>query len=201
MRTRMADAMRRLMMCCGALALGLAACSAPPPAPPPTVEGSSGPGPDTAVQDIMNNLMAPALDEAFLLPDILTDPAAAKAAGPGDVEAAWARVRHGAITLTEIPNLVVIPGRKITKPGGSVSGESSGGYLHPAEIEARFRDHRPELLKAAQNLQEAGLVAQAAVARRDAKALVDLGVDIEVVCEGCHKQFWYSPKVAESAGK
>jgi hypothetical protein len=186
---------RLLMMGFSAWVLGLAACSAPPPVD----QASSGPEPDTPVQDIMNNVMAPALDEAFILPDILTDAAAAKAANPGDVDAAWARVKHGAVTLTEIPNLVVIPGRRITKPGGSVTGESGGGYLRSAEIEARFRDHRPELLKAARKLQEAGLVAQAAAARRDAKALLDLGIDIEVVCEGCHKQFWYSPKVAESA--
>lgn len=190
--------MRRLLMIgFSALALGLAACSAPPPA----ADGSSAPQPDTPVQDIMNNLMAPALDEAFILPDILTDPAAAKAANPGDIEAAWARVRHGAITLTEIPNLVVMHGRKITRPGGSVAGESGGGYLRAAEIEARFRDHRPELLKAARNLQEAGLVAQASAARRDAQALLDQGIDIEVVCEGCHKQFWYSPEVAASPDK
>lgn len=191
--------MRRLLTIgFSVVALGLAACGS---APPPATEVSTGPAPDTPVQDIMNNLMAPALDEAFILPDILTDAAAAKAANPGDIEAAWARVRHGAITLTEIPNLVVMPGRKITKPGGSVAGESGGGYLRGAEIEARFRDHRPELLKAARNLQEAGLVAQASAARRDTQALLDQGIEIEVVCEGCHSQFWYAPKVAASPDK
>ena len=175
-----------------ALALGLAACGAPPPA----AEVAIGAEPATPVQDIMNDLMTPALDEAFILPDILTDPDAAESANPQDVEAAWARVRHGAITLTEIPNLVVMQGRKITRTGREVTGASGGGYLHGAEVEARFKDQRAELLEAARNLQEAGLVAQAAAARRDVQALLDLGVDIELVCEGCHERFWYPPEMA-----
>ena len=47
-------------------------------------------------------------------------------------------MRRGAIALTEIPNLVVMPGRRITKPGGAVTGEGVGDYLHAAEIEERF---------------------------------------------------------------
>jgi len=180
-----------------ALALGLVACGAPPPA----AEVATGPEPATPVQDIMNDLMTPALDEAFILPEILTNSDAAESANPQDVEAAWARVRHGAITLTEIPNLVVMQGRKITKPGGEVTGASGGGYLHGAEVEARFKDHRAELLQAARNMHEAGLVAQAAAARRDVKALLDLASGIELVCEGCHERFWYPPDVAAPSAR
>jgi len=188
------ETMRRLVtIAFGALVLGLGACGAPPPA----AEVAAGPEPTTAVQDIMNDLMARAMDEAFLLPDILTDADAAKSADPGDIEAAWARVKHGAITLTEIPNLVVVPGRRITRPGSEVTGASGGGYLHAAEIETRFRERRTDLLQAARNMHQAGLTAQAAAARRDVKALQDLSIDIEVVCEGCHTQFWYSSTPTE----
>jgi hypothetical protein len=180
-----------------ALALGLASCGRPAP----TTEDATGPEPSTPVQDVMNNLMAPAMDEAFILPEILSDPEVAKTAKPEDVEAAWARVRHGAIALTEISNLMVMEGRKITKPGGTVTGEGVGDYLHGAEIEARFKANRPELLKAARGLHAAGLAAQAAAEKRDVKALLDLGVDIEVVCEGCHTKFWYPPNAAAPAAK
>lgn len=188
---------RRLTLGACALALGLASCSAPAP----TTELATGPVPDTPVQDIMVNLMAPAVDDAFILPDFLTDPKLAGTAKPEDVEAAWVRVRHGAIALTEIPNLVVMAGRPITRPGGAATGEGEGVYLHAAQIEALFKTSRPELLKAARRLQEAGLAAQAAAGKRDVKSLLDLGIDIEVVCEGCHSKFWYPPKDAPSSAR
>jgi hypothetical protein len=175
-----------------ALVLGIASCSAPAP----MAEAEAGPLPDTPVQEIMVNLMAPAVDAAFILPDILTDPKLAETARPEDIEAAWQRVQRGAITLTEIPNLVVLNGRPITRPGVAVTGEGEGPYLHAAQIAALFRSNRTALLEAARKLQETGLAAQAAAQRRDVKKLSDLGVDIEVVCEGCHTKFWYPPKGA-----
>jgi hypothetical protein len=180
-----------------ALAVCLASCSALAP----TAEVAVGPVPRTPVQDIMVNLMAPAVDDAFILPDFLTDPKLAATAKQEDVEAAWVRVRHGAIALTEIPNLVVMAGRPITRPGGAVTGEGEGVYLHAEQIEALFRSNRPDLLKAARRLHEAGLAAQAAAEKRDVKTLVDLGVDIEVVCEGCHSKFWYPPKDAPAKAR
>lgn len=185
----------------GSLALCLVSCDQPVPtaAPGAGTEVAAGPLARVPVQDIMLNLMAPAMDAALNLPDVLADPKAAAKATPDEIDAAWTRVRRGAISLTEIPNLVVMEGRPITRPGGTVTGEGVGDYLHAAEIAQLFRTQRQELLEAAQKMNEFGMTVQAAAEKRDVKALLDLGVDIEVVCEGCHSKFWYPPKAAATA--
>lgn len=77
-------------------------------------------------------------------------------------EAAWDAVVHGAATLGESGNLLMLPGRS--------RGADWNAYS------AQLIDTSREALDAAR--------------ARDADALFDAGGRIYLVCRGCHEQYW-----------
>jgi hypothetical protein len=111
------------------------------------------------------------------------------------IDSAWANVRRGAVTMTEVANLLVMPDRKIVPDGGVVAGGK--GYLLADQIAALKRSKRPAFLKAAKGLQDAWSEALAAANRRDVPALLAGRIQIEDVCEACHTQFWYPAAAAQ----
>ena len=85
----------------------------------------------------MLNLVVPAATDTWNLPEILTDTAQARKASPEKINSAWANVRRGAVTMTEVANLLVMPDRKIVPDGGVVAGGK--GYLLADQIAALKR--------------------------------------------------------------
>lgn len=124
----------------------------------------------------MLNLVAPAATDTWNLPEILTDPAQARKASPEEINSAWANVRRGAVTMTEVANLLVMPDRKIVPDGGVAVGGK--GYLLADQIAALKRSKRSAFLK----VQDTGAAPLAAANRRDVPALLAGGLQIEEVC-------------------
>ena len=139
----------------------------------------------------MLNLVAPAATDTWNLPEILTDPAQARKASPEEINSAWANVRRGAVTMTEVANLLVMPDRKIVPDGGVAVGGK--GYLLADQIAALKRSKRSAFLK----VQDTGAAPLAAANRRDVPALLAGGLQIEDVCEACHTQLWYPAAAAQ----
>lgn len=75
----------------------------------------------------------------------------------------WAGVRSHAMTLAESGNLLMMPGR--AKDGG-------------------------DWIKFAQELVETSAVAMRASEAKDFEKLLDVGGQIDEVCERCHKKYW-----------
>ena len=75
----------------------------------------------------------------------------------------WAGVRSHAMTLAESGNLLMMPGR--TKDGG-------------------------DWIKFALELVETSAVARRASEAKDFEKLLDVGGQIDEVCERCHKKYW-----------
>ena len=98
-------------------------------------------------------------------------------------------VRHGAITLTEASNLLMVPGRHVARPGEK--SDTPGVELEPPEMEALITKDLGAWRKRAHGLHEAGVAALQAIDAKDANKLFEVGEQIERACEGCHSQYWY----------
>src|SRR5688572_1486820 len=101
----------------------------------------------------------------------------------------WARVRAGAITLAEAANLLMIPGRRVARPGEK--SETPGVELEPEEMDVLIAKDRASWDKHARALYDAAMIAAKAAERKDADKIFEIGESIEHACEGCHRSYWY----------
>ena len=106
--------------------------------------------------------------------------------GP-DTDEGWKAIRDAALTMAEVTNSLMIPGRHAA-PAGKEAGE---GELSGPEIDALIESNRPAWNAFAQALKANARETLQAIERRDADAMLELGGTLDEVCEGCHKTFWY----------
>jgi len=103
----------------------------------------------------------------------------------------WKNVRRRAIALIEAPNLLMMDGRKVAKPGEK--SENPGIELGPEDIQDIIDHDRTTFIQRAHALQDAGLKALAAIDKKDVEGLSDAGEAIDEACEQCHLKYWYPP--------
>ena len=101
----------------------------------------------------------------------------------------WTRVRYGALALAESANLLLVPGRKVARPG-EIS-EVPGIELEPEQMDALIAKDSAAFYEHARSLRDAALDVVTAVDRKDADKVFEIGEHIERACEGCHTRFWY----------
>ena len=166
---------------------GAAAASATPVAPP-TVEVS----PIGTVKDVMKGIVDPNAMAIW-------DSVGAESAANGDVvekapktDAEWAVIEHNALTLAEAANLLMTPGRPMSRPDEANSTSQPGApELTPAQIEKKISDNRAEWVKHAKELQATAVKAMAAAKAHDKDGLLEVGEAIDSACESCHVVYWY----------
>ncbi len=107
------------------------------------------------VHQIMVGMVAPASDVIFAVPN-----------HPPQSDKDWAAVQSSALTLAEVGNLLIIPGR----------AKDTGDWT-----------------KYAKALTDAGSAAFKAANAKDAKALEDIGDKIDDTCETCHAKYLPKP--------
>jgi hypothetical protein len=107
----------------------------------------------------------------------------------------WKNVRRRAIALVEAPNLLMMEGRKVARPGEK--SENPGIELGPEQIQEILDGDRATFIQRAHALQDAGLKALAAIDRKDVDGLSDAGEAIDEACEQCHLKYWYPADAAE----
>jgi hypothetical protein len=101
----------------------------------------------------------------------------------------WARVRHAAVTLAEVTNLLMIPGRQVAKPGEK--SEYPGIELEPEQIAKLIRQNPGNWAKRAAALHASAIGAIRVIDTRDVAGLFDAGEKLEQACEQCHLDYWY----------
>jgi plastocyanin len=101
----------------------------------------------------------------------------------------WKALRRHAIALVEVGNLLVMPGRRIARPGEKA--DDARVDLHPEEIERRVADDPATWAHHAQGLHDAAMLSLDAIEKRDVAALLDAGDDLDTACENCHREYWY----------
>ena len=105
----------------------------------------------------------------------------------------WARVKAGAITLAEAANLLMIPGRRVARPGEK--SEVPGVELEPEEMDALIAKDRNKFNEHAKALYNAAMLAANAAEKKDADKIFEVGETIELACENCHREYWYPNEV------
>ena len=163
-----------------------AAASAAPATPP--VEAS----PVGTIKDVMKGIVDPNAMAIW-------DSVGAESAANGDVvekapktDAEWSVVEHNALTLAEAANLLLTPGRAMSRPDEANSkSQPDAPELTPAQIEKKISDNRAEWVKHAKDLQATAVKAMAAAKAHDKDGLLDVGEAIDSACESCHVVYWY----------
>jgi hypothetical protein len=171
---------------CAALVAG--ACQGKQPEPAAPAADQPPYTPTATVKDIMLHIVDPAGDMVWDSVATVIDKGGIHETMPKTDEE-WFTVRSGLIMLIEGSNLLMMPGRKVARPGEK--SETPGVELEPSEMDELIaKDHKAwydrakALHDVAQNVLEV-------VDKRDAQKLFDVGEDIDRACENCHKQYWY----------
>jgi hypothetical protein len=171
------------------LATGIG-CQSQAPAP----EAPSQPPymPTATIKDLMLSVIDGAADVVWLSVTTVVDDKGMLETKPITDED-WIKVRHGAITLMEAANLLMIPGRRVARPGEK--SETPGVELEPEEMDALIAQDRGAWNARAKALHDVVEQVVQAIDAKDAEKVFELGEQIELACEGCHKQYWYPNEV------
>ena len=179
----------------GGALLVAAACTSSAPVAPPT---PAAPPVDfrltATIKDMMDSVVDPSADYLWESVATIVTKAGTEERRPRTDEQ-WKEVRRRAIALIEAPNLLIMEGRKVAKPGEK--SENPGIELGPEEIQAVIDGDRLTFMQRAHALQDAGLKALAAIDAKNVDALSDAGEAIDEACEQCHLKYWYPPDAAE----
>jgi len=184
---------RRVVPAAAVLLLAVAAgCRSSEPAPTPDAPQYE---PAATIKDLMLSVIDPAADQVWNAVTTVQSVSGTVETVP-KTEEDWLKVRHGAVTLSESANLLIMPGRNVARP--HEKSETPGIELEPAEMQVLIEKDRAAFNKRARALHEAGMAATAAADAKDSQKLFEVGEQIEHACEGCHASYWYpNEKVPE----
>jgi hypothetical protein len=162
------------------------ACNRSQPPPPPSPSSSFRL--TATIKDIMDSMVDPSADMLWESVATIVSAKGTEERRPKTDED-WANVRRAAIRLIEGPNLLVMDGRHVAKPGEK--SENPGIELEPQQMEDLINKDRESFIKLAHALQDAGGQALSAIDKKNAEGLLDAGEAIDTACENCHLKYWY----------
>ena len=122
------------------------------------------------IGEVMNSMMVPSSSIVWNAVATQTDATGVHESRPETPEQ-WNVVYHAAIELSEVPNLLLVPGRE----------RCVGGAIPLA--------YRADFARKARELQEAANIASIAAKKHDADALAEAGERIDVACDACHEKY------------
>jgi hypothetical protein len=162
------------------------ACQSAPP--PPAAEPQPDYAPTATIKDLMLSIVDPSADAVWLSVTTVQDDKGITDKAPRNDEE-WAAVRHGAIALAEASNLLMMPGRRVARPGEK--SETPGVELEPEEMDVLIAKDRSTWNMRAMALHAAALDTLKAVDAKDSQKVFEIGEEIERACENCHSHYWY----------
>jgi hypothetical protein len=145
----------------------------------------------SSIKDLMESIIDPSADVLWGAVGTVVDKEGIHESAPKTPEE-WLDMRRAAVRIIEGGNLLMMPGREAA-PVGTVS-EAPGVELEPAEITALINNDRKSFDAFAKALQALGAEALRASDAKNAGMLMDIGAEMESVCESCHQVFWYPPQ-------
>ena len=148
--------------------------------------------PTATIKDLMLSVIDPSADTVWLSVTTVVDERGLVETMPKSDEE-WRTVRRGAVTLMEAANLLMIPGRRVARPGEK--SETPGVELEPEEMDALIAKDREAWNARAKRLHDAVFEVVQAIDAKDGNKVFELGEQIEEACENCHKQYWYPNEV------
>jgi hypothetical protein len=98
---------------------------------------------------------------------------------------AASRMKEAATSMATAKDYIVAP------PGVKISGEENPGATTGQQVQQYIAKDPTSFARHAEELADISHGYLQAAASRDALKLQDTAARMDVVCEGCHKQFWY----------
>ena len=151
--------------------------------PPATVLTSP-----STIKDIMDSVVDPSAEFLFASVAEIADEQGIREKAP-QTDEEWKEVRRRAIALLEAPNLLVMNGRAVARPGEK--SENPQVELQPEQIQALLDADRSGFIDRAKALQDAAALAVKAADDRNKDALFSACEQLDKVCENCHTHYWY----------
>ena len=143
---------------------------------------------DLTIKDLMLNVIDTNADVVWLSVTTVASEKGLVETRP-TTDAEWARVKAGAVTLAEAANLLMIPGRRVARPGEK--SETPGVELEPEEMDVLIAKDPQAFYEHAKALYNAAMLAANAADKKDADKVFEVGETIEHACENCHRNYWY----------
>src|SRR5215510_12031162 len=140
------------------------------------------------IKDIMDSMVDPSGDFMFESVVEIADANGITHKAPHTDEE-WEQVRHRALILLEAPNLLIMEGRKVAKPGEK--SKNPEVELQPEQIQELVDRDRAGFVRRARRLQDAAAMALKAADAKDKDALFHSIESIDKACENCHLHYWY----------
>lgn len=148
--------------------------------------------PTATIKDIMDSIIDPSADVVWNSVATTVSAAGIEEKAP-QTDEEWADVRRGAIRLVEAPNLLMLPGRHVARPGEK--SESPGIELEPEEMEAHINQDREAWNRRAKALHDVSLEMLNAIEGKNIEKMLEIGDRLDKTCENCHLQYWYPNQV------
>ena len=144
--------------------------------------------PTGTVRDLMDSIVDPSADFIWnSVSTILTSEGINTKFPRTDEE--WKEVRHRAIALVEVTNLLLVPNRHVAQPGEKSA--NPGVEREPEEIEAMIKNDRAAFESRVDGLRRAAMTALLAIESKDLNELQEAAGDLDTACENCHRVYWY----------
>jgi hypothetical protein len=170
------------------MALVVAACQRAAEQPAPAADATPAYVPEATIKDLMLGLIDTSADVVWLsVTTTVTDQGVVNVRPQNDEQ--WEEVRYGALRLAEASNLLMVPGRKVARPGEK--SVAPGIELEPEEMDVLIAKDLAGWNQRAKALHDAAMLAVRAAEAKDADKIFEIGETIEHSCEGCHRQYWY----------
>ena len=166
--------------------LGLAGCGG---SQPPTAQTAAAPEfkVNTTIADIMDALIDPAADDIW---DAVSTTVTAKGREEKhpQTDEEWKALRRRAIQIMEGANLLLVPGRRVSRPGQPLDPQIA---LPPEQVEALINQDRATFAKMAHDLHDSVVPVLQAIEAKDKDKLLEVGDGIYRACENCHIKYWF----------
>ena len=190
----------------GGLALAvMAMCGCAPPASDTSVGGTTYRATST-IKDIMDSIVDPSADAVWDSVEIVATLQGTEQHAP-KTDDDWKAVRRHALTLVEASNLLIMPGRRVARPGEPAGDPKID--LPPEEIQKLVDGDPARWMRLAHGLHDAASATLKAIDARDVNGLLSAGEGLDAACEACHKTYWYPeradtsspPEAGETSGR
>jgi hypothetical protein len=142
------------------------------------------------IRDIMDSFIDPAADHIWDAVSITVTANGREEKHPRTDEE-WKELRRRAIQVMEGANLLLVPGRRVARPGEKVDPRVA---IPPDQIEALINADRASFTKMAYDLYDSMLPTLQAVEAKDKDKLLEVSDAIDRACENCHIKYWYAKK-------
>lgn len=140
------------------------------------------------IKDIMDSLVDPSADYLWDAVSVVISVAGTEEKAP-QTDDEWKEAHRNAVRLVEATNLLIMPGRRVAKPGEKA--EDADVELAPEEIQKLIDADRDSFIQLARGLYDKALIMLQATEARDSKALFESGAAVDEACENCHLKYWY----------